>query len=211
MYHKRIERFQYLSQDDIADADHIQLIKEACRQGVKWIQLRIKNISGIKLLDIASDIREICKSYHTRLIINDYVDIAKEVKADGVHLGKHDMDIVQARQILGKEFIIGGTCNSFKDISELSKKGVDYIGLGPFNYTNSKQNLSPVLGLEGIRDILTECKEAKINIPVIVIGGICQSDVESIINCGAYGVAVSGAINHASNRTEAFKSFLSFF
>ncbi len=211
---KKIAKLHYLTQDDIADANHIDLVQEACNAGIRWIQLRIKKLPSDSLedrnalIDIALKIKNICKKHQTTFIINDYVDVAKQVKTDGIHLGKKDMSPMEARKILGNDSIIGGTANTFKDILRLYNEGVDYIGLGPFKFTSTKKNLSPVLGIEGIQNIIQKCKECKITIPIIAIGGIIVEDVPSILNTGVYGFAVSGAINYAEDRKTTIKNFL---
>jgi thiamine-phosphate pyrophosphorylase len=197
----KISKLHYISQE-INEESHGDLIAEACEAGADWIQLRVKNKSFEETLIIAQQVKEICNNYNVKLIINDYVSIAKEIQADGVHLGKTDMDPLKAREILGSNFIIGGTANTFEDIKKLHLGEVDYIGLGPFRFTTTKENLSPVLGLEGYRELLKQCKEENIRIPVIAIGGIIPEDVTEIIETGIHGVAVSAVINKAKNKKE---------
>jgi thiamine-phosphate pyrophosphorylase len=145
--------------------------------------------------------------YKTKLIINDNVRIAKEISADGVHLGKSDLDVAEARKILGEKFIIGGTANDFMDIEKLAAAHVDYIGLGPFRFTKTKENLSPVLGLEGFTSIMQACKDNKIEIPVIAIGGILASDIVKLLKTGIFGVAVSSGINLSDDKEDMYKQY----
>jgi thiamine-phosphate pyrophosphorylase len=119
------------------------------------------------------------------------------VNATGVHLGKTDMPPAEARRILGDGFIIGGTANTFEDIRRLTDEGVDYIGLGPFRFTATKKNLSPILGLEGYKDILSRCRAAGIALPVLAIGGITVDDIPALMQTGVSGIAVSSAIRQA--------------
>ena len=112
----------------------------------------------------------------TTFILNDRVELAALIGADGVHLGKNDMSPMEARSILGPQAIIGGTANTFDDILRLIDESVDYIGLGPFRFTSTKKNLSPVLGIEGYAHIFQLCKEHNINIPIVAIGGLDKSD-----------------------------------
>ncbi|OFY85861.1 MAG: thiamine-phosphate diphosphorylase [Bacteroidetes bacterium RIFCSPLOWO2_12_FULL_31_6] len=213
----KIAKFHYLTQDGILNANHVKLTQQACENGVKWIQLRMKTSpittlpKRVELEQIAFEVRNICQKYKTTLVINDYVDITKLVNADGVHLGKNDMPVTEARKILGNEYIIGGTANTFEDILKLSNEKVDYIGLGPFKFTSTKNNLSPVLGIEGIENIVLKCKEYKIDIPIIAIGGINLEDVSTLLNTGVYGFAISGAINNSSDRITTLKKFLNSF
>jgi thiamine-phosphate pyrophosphorylase len=203
---KVISHLHYITQD-VVGMSHPELVSRACGAGIDWVQLRVKNKSYNELLDIALKTEMICRQHHAKLIINDNVNIAKIVKADGVHLGKTDMDPKEARALLGNNFIIGGTANTFEDIEKLAKARVDYIGLGPFRFTATKENLSPILGLEGYTKIIEECRKNEITIPIIAIGGIKVEDVKPLIEKGVYGIAISSGINKAENITEAVKRF----
>lgn len=202
-----ISTFHYITQD-VAGYTHQQLVELACKGGANWIQLRVKGKSYEDLLPIAKETKAICKKYHATFIINDNVQLAKEIEADGVHLGKEDMPVTEARKFLGKHFIIGGTANTFEDIKRLNAAGADYVGLGPYRFTTTKKILSPVLGLEGIRNIVQQCKAAGIHIPVIGIGGIKLEDMEMLMETGIHGVAVSSAINLAEDKAEVINRFL---
>lgn len=201
-----ISKFQYITQE-VKGSTHSELAESACKGGVDWVQLRIKNKSQDKCLEAAIKTEAICKKYHAKFIINDHVSIVKTVRADGVHLGQSDMSVREARTILGDSYIIGGTANTFEDIKKLANEGVNYIGLGPFRFTETKKNLSPLLGIEGYVRIMEECKKHNITIPIIAIGGITLTDVESIIKTGVYGIAVSSAINLSERKHETIKRF----
>ncbi|HVD97616.1 MAG TPA: thiamine phosphate synthase [Cytophagaceae bacterium] len=200
----KISRLQYISQET-NDKTHAQLVEEACKAGVDWVQLRVKQRSYEEVLIIAHEVKKICHRYHAKLIINDYAAIAKEIEADGVHLGKDDMDPAKARQILGDKIIIGGTSNTIEDIHALRKAGVDYIGLGPYQFTTTKEKLSPVLGLEGYKTLMEQCAREGMSIPVIAIGGIRVEDVPGLMQQGLYGVAISSLINTAFDKKEIVK------
>nr|MBA3705925.1 thiamine phosphate synthase [Bacteroidota bacterium] len=187
---------------------HDRLAELACLGGANWVQLRVKNKSYNEWLEIAVKTEAICRKYHAKIIINDNITLAKAIRADGVHLGKEDMSPKEARDILGKGFIIGGTANTFEDIERLASFEVDYIGLGPFRFTSTKENLSPVLGIEGYKEIIKNCNEKGICIPIIAIGGIKTEDVKTIMDKGVHGIAVSSAINLSENKMEATKRFL---
>ena len=188
------EKYSYL------DSIHIAL-----EGGCKWIQLRMKDASSEEILPIALEALTLCRKYNTTFIIDDHVEIAKQIKADGVHLGKSDMSITEARKILGKDFIIGGTANTFEDVQMLYKAGADYIGYGPFRYTTTKKNLSPVLGLEGYRHIVSQMEEKGIQLPIVAIGGITKEDIPSLMETGITGIALSGSILHAEHPIEEMK------
>ncbi len=204
----KISRLHYITQNDILGYTHAQLAEEACMAGVDWLQLRTKKKGTKEWKEIALDVKKVCDKYNTKLIINDNVKLAKEVGAAGVHLGRQDMPVLEARKLLGDEFIIGGTANNLIDIGELLDAGVDYIGLGPFWFTSTKEKLSPVLGLEGYRKIVNACKEQGITVPIIAIGGIKLKDVKSIMETGVYGIAVSSAINAALDKEGVAKEFI---
>lgn len=201
-----ISRFHYITQE-IAGESHDQLVESACSAGIDWVQLRIKDKTYNECLEIAVKTEAICRKYHATFIINDHVKLAKSIRADGVHLGKSDMSPIEARDILGNDFVIGGTANTFEDIENLAAAQVNYIGLGPFRFTATKQNLSPILGIEGYEQIVKKCADAGIKIPLIAIGGIKVEDVKTLMNTGIYGIAVSSAINLSEYKTETVKRF----
>jgi len=202
-----ISKLQYITQE-MEGFTHAQLAEEACMDGVDWIQLRVKNKSLAEWKKIALDTLAVCKKYNAKLIINDNVSLTKEIGAAGVHLGKLDMTTSEARKILGNKFIIGGTANTFEDIKMHAAAGVDYVGLGPFRFTTTKETLSPVLGIEGYTTILQRCSAEKINIPIISIGGIVSNDISEILSTGVYGVAVAGAITFSKNKIETIQQFI---
>lgn len=188
-----IDKLHFISHEREGKS-HEAMIEEACEAGVKWIQLRIKDKSEEQVLLIAQRVRLICSRFKAVFILNDHVLIAKQVNADGVHLGASDMDPLVARTLLSKNSIIGGTANTIEDIRRLKGVGVDYIGLGPFRFTETKEKLSPILGIEGYKEIVKHCMEERIELPIIAIGGVVLGDVESLQLAGVYGVAMSAAI-----------------
>jgi thiamine-phosphate diphosphorylase len=204
---KTIAQFQYLTQD-LAGISHRQLAEIACENGVRWIQLRVKNQPFSQWLKIAFEVKEICEKYSSVLIINDNVEIAQRVDADGVHLGKNDMLPLEARRILGHEKIIGGSSNCFDDVKWYFENGADYSGIGPFRFTETREYLNPVLGLEKMKIILEQCIRENISLPLIAIGGITLNDADDLLNAGIYGMAVSSAINLSENKAVIIKSFL---
>lgn len=196
-----ISRLHYISQET-DEKSHLENIEEACKAGIDWVQLRVKNKSEDEILEIAKQAKEICSRYKAKLIINDYVQIAKKVKAYGVHLGQGDMNPKEAREILGDRPFIGGTANTFEQVVELAQAEVDYIGLGPFRHTETKENLSPVLGIKGISAILNQMIIEDIQTPIIAIGGIVVEDVFDLQLSGCYGVAIASLINLSDNKLE---------
>jgi len=203
-----ISRLQLITQDDVANYSQAKLAEEACKGGIDWVQLRVKGKSAEEWKAIAIDVKKICDSYNARLIINDNVKLVKEIGAAGVHLGREDMPVKEARKILGSDYIIGGTANDLADIMDLVDARVDYIGLGPFWFTNTKEKLSPVLGLKGYKKIVAACIKHRIEVPIIAIGGIKLNDVKDIMNLGIYGVAIASAINSAFDKEGKTREFI---
>ncbi len=199
-----ISKLQYITQGS-SPKEHLENIQNACASGAEWVQLRLKNVDEKTLLQTAKKAREITEHYQTRLIINDHYKIAKEVKADGVHLGKQDTDPIIARDFLYSWQIIGGTANTLEDCKKLISKKIDYIGLGPYQFTKTKENLSLVLGITGYKVLI---KELQTEIPIIAIGGITLEDTKAILETGVFGVAVSGEITKNFNSIATFHKIL---
>ena len=174
-------------------------IRLALEGGCKWVQLRMEDAPDEQVAQLGVQARELCERYGAKLILDDRVELVAKTGADGVHLGKNDMPIAQAREILGPGKIIGGTANTFEDIVAHWKAGADYIGCGPFRFTTTKKNLSPILGLEGYRDIVARMKDAGITLPLVAIGGITAEDIPAILETGVDGIAVSGTVLRAED------------
>ena len=189
--------------------DYVEGAKLALQGGCRWIQLRMKDAMEIDFLRAAKKIRRLCDQYHATFILDDHVEWVGLTGADGVHLGKNDMPVDEARKMLGRNKIIGGTANTFEDVERLFRQGADYIGCGPFRFTTTKKNLSPVLGLEGYRDITAQMKAHDIQLPIVAIGGILHQDIPAIMQTGVTGIAVSGAILNAENPVEEMRLFIS--
>ena len=187
---------------------YLNSVRIALEGGCRWIQLRMKEASPEEIIPIAKEAMAMCRKYGATFIIDDHVELVKQLKADGVHLGKNDMPIDEARRILGKDFIIGGTANTFEDVRMHAEAGADYIGCGPFRFTTTKKNLSPVLGLEGYTDINSKMKAEGINLPIVAIGGITKEDIPSLMKTGINGIALSGSILRAENQIEEMKEII---
>jgi thiamine-phosphate pyrophosphorylase len=186
------------------------LAEKACLGGVNWIQLRLKEINYNDHRTIAREVQAVCKAHGCTFIINDNVELALELRADGVHIGKEDMPPDVARTLLQDDFIIGCTANTLEDIVALSAKPIDYIGLGPYRFTSTKQKLSPILGAEGYVSIFDRIKELALQTPpVVAIGGITEEDIAILCATGLHGIAVSGGISSAAQPTDAAAMFVS--
>lgn len=187
----------------------VNQVRSVIAGGCRWVQLRMKEASHDEIVSVAQELKPICSESECILVVDDHVDIAKELELDGVHLGKNDMNPMQARAILGGKPIIGVTANTFDDIERYSCIDIDYIGLGPFRFTTTKKNLSPILGLDGYREIMSRCAAEGIFIPTVAIGGIEYADIEAIMSTGVSGIALSGAIVNAPDATAATAEVMS--
>ena len=182
--------------------------ERACRGGVRWVQLRVKNQPYAIWKQLALETQAVARRYGATLLINDNPRLAQDIGADGVHLGQADMPPAEARAMLGATFIIGGTANTFADVQRHAAAGVDYVGLGPFRFTSTKEKLSPILGLAGYADILRQCRAAGLVVPIVGIGGVMLADVPALLETGLHGVAVSGAIGAAAEPSAAAAQFV---
>lgn len=191
------ERYSYL--------DSIQLALEG---GCRWIQLRMKDATDDEVRPIAVEAQKLCRAYGAKFIIDDRVLLVHELQADGVHLGKNDMPIREARRLLGSGFIIGGTANTFEEAKAHYEASADYIGCGPFRFTTTKQKLAPVLGLDGYRQIIRKLRAANITIPVVAIGGITKDDIPAILQTGITGIALSGTVLRADDPIAEMKHII---
>lgn len=180
----------------------------ALQGGCRWIQLRIKGASDDEVEPVAIRLLKACHEADATFILDDRVELCKKIKADGVHLGRHDMPVNQAREYLGHEFIIGGTANTFDEIRTLKYQSADYIGCGPYRYTTTKENLAPLLGPDGYTKIMQQVKAEELRIPICAIGGITLDDVIPILQTGIKGIAISGAVLRADNPVEMMQRFL---
>ena len=185
---------------------YIDSARIALEGGCRWIQLRMKDADASTLEETALIVQKMCKDYGATFIIDDHVLLTKKIKADGVHLGKNDMPIAEARRLLGDSFIIGGTVNSLDDVrATLQSATPDYFGCGPFRFTSTKKNLAPILGHEGYRNIIREMKEGGIRIPLVAIGGIRKEDIPELMADGVHSIALSSSILRAENPVEEMK------
>ena len=183
------ERALYLITDRmISGTGHLEIAVHAISAGMRTIQLRGKGMSKRELYNDAVSLRELTLKQRATFIINDYVDIALAVNADGVHLGQEDMPIKEARKILGKNKIIGISTHSLKQADDAQREGADYIGFGPVFKTTTKKT-GPIKGIRALREIKRHMK-----IPVVAIGGITLKNIPDVLRTGVGAVAVASAI-----------------
>lgn len=200
-----IESLQFISQESNG-CTHVESIERACKVGIRWVQLRIKDAPQEVVAPQALEAKKVCDHFGAKLIINDYPALAKAVGAYGVHLGKEDMPVAEARQLVGSDLLIGATANTIEDIRAHCRDGADYIGLGPFRFTATKKKLSPLLGLEGYRNSIQQCRLEGLRVPLIAIGGIELADIDEILQAGVHGIAVSSLINKATKPEEVVEA-----
>lgn len=191
------DKLQYISQGSTS-VEQLKNIQHALESGCKWIQLRWKNVSEDSFMQVATQVKELCREHEAMFIINDYVQWAKAIDADGVHLGLDDTRIAEARRLMGENKIIGGTANTLQDVLQRIDEQCDYIGLGPFRFTTTKEKLSPIVGLEGYTSIIEKLHTAGKEAKIYAIGGIRKEDISSILETGIYGIAVSGLLTHTN-------------
>ncbi|WP_267404598.1 MULTISPECIES: thiamine phosphate synthase [unclassified Chryseobacterium] len=203
-----MEKLQYISQGFTIEDQELN-IRKALDNGIKWIQVRWKNAPENEFIKLCEISKKLCSDHQTVCIINDHVHIAKNIDADGVHLGLKDTSIEIARHILGKNKIIGGTANTIFDVLQRINEPCDYIGLGPLRFTSTKEQLSPILGFEGYEKIISDLKAKSLEIPkIFAIGGVVFEDLELLQQIGIYGVSVSGQITSQPSIINKFKTVL---
>jgi thiamine-phosphate pyrophosphorylase len=171
--------------------------------GVKAIQLREKDLSVKELFDMAVWMRELTREYGAKLFINDRIDVALSVQADGVHLGQNGLPVSAARDIVGKKLLIGVSTHSIEEALKAEKDGADFITIGPVYGTPSKLQYGRPIGIDALRDV-----KSRVSIPVYAIGGIKLDRVKQVKEAGTDGIALISGILAAKNMKETTKAFL---
>ena len=164
---------------------HTDLATLACTGGADIIQLRDKHLSDDDMITVGREIRHVCDRYDARFIVNDRVQVARACGADGVHLGRADASIEEARRVLGDSAIIGATAHSFQEALRADRSLADYVGFGHVYATTSKQKETPPVGLEELARVCSA-----VSLPVLAIGGITSERVADVMRAGAWGIAV---------------------
>ena len=195
-----LPKLMYIS-DGSTPEEHLENISKALDAGVKFVQLRLKNMGPSEVLPYAEQTNALCKKHNAILFINDHPQVAQRCGAKGVHVGLDDMPANEVKHRY-PQLLIGGTANTMEHIRLRHQEKVDYIGLGPFRFTSTKEKLSPVLGIQGYKQILDQMKAEGIHIPVYAIGGLNLEDINHLMQTGVHGIAVSSLINKASDKPE---------
>jgi len=196
--------FYFITDSSLSLKGNISDVKDAISCGVKFIQYREKNATTYFLYKEALTLRKICKD--VKFIINDRVDIALAVDADGVHLGKDDLPIKVARKLLGKDKIIGISVKSVKEAISAERQSANYVSIGPIFFTTTKKNAHKPVGISVIREI-----KKNINIPLVAIGGINLKNAKGVIDAGADCICAISAVVGKPNLKEIIKKFNSLF
>ena len=187
---KRIGRLHVLTDEFIQNRfSHGELASMAISGGADTIQFRQKTGSTREMIEVAQKIKSMCMESGITFIVNDRIDIALAVKADGVHLGQDDFPAPLARELLGKDAIIGGSAGDINEARKCMEEGVDYIGFGPVYTTTSKDDAGPACGVNSMKEVLRE-----IPLPLIAIGGIDTGNAGEVMGAGAHGIAVISSV-----------------
>lgn len=207
---KRLKEYRLQWITDSHDIDELLARAKALLQGgIRWIQLRMKEAISSERLRCALSLKELMRDYpDSILIIDDDVEVALMSNADGVHLGLNDMPIAQARKLLGDRKIIGGTCNTPMDLHLRALEGADYIGVGPWRMTTTKRHLAPILGIEGISQMVHANRLLPYPLPLYSIGGITCEDLPTLANLGVHGVALSGILSKSERPQQEVQDLL---
>ena len=168
---------------------HMELAGLAIKGGADTIQLRQKSGSTREMIQVATQMKQLCADNGVTFIVNDRLDVAIAAEADGVHLGQDDFPIPIARELLGEERVIGGSASTMEEARKCLSEGADYVGFGPVYPTTSKDDANPVTGIAMLKQVV----EA-ISLPIIVIGGVSVENVPEVIGAGAHGIAVISAV-----------------
>lgn len=180
----------------------MEQVKQALEGGITFLQLREKHLSEDEFMKEAKEMKELAKKYQVPFVINDNIRIAKEVDADGVHIGQDDMSVEEARKLLGEDKIIGVSAHNVKEALKAEKGGANYLGVGAVCATTTKQDAN-VVSKEEIKKI---CES--VDIPVVAIGGIKKDNIMTLKGTNVDGVAVVSAIFGAKNIKEDTKKLL---
>ena len=178
----------------------LQVVEELLQAGVRMIQLREKDLTAAELYPLARKLRSLTHKYNSLLLINDRIDLAQAIGADGVHLGGHSLPVKIARQILGSNTLIGASTHSVVEAESAQRQGADFITFGPVFFTPSKAQFGAPVGIESLQTICKTCK-----IPVYALGGIKANNARETLQAGAHGVAMISALLSSPEPAQAYQ------
>ena len=195
----------YLITDRLRNVEHrlVEVVEEALKGGVRAVQLREKDLPSRDLYELAYELRKVTTRYNARLFVNDRLDIAMAVDADGVHLGERSIPIHRARRVLGEKKLIGVSCHNQVSAIAAQETGADFITYGPVFYTPSKAVYGQPVGLESLENVVN-----LLQIPIFGLGGITRNNVRKVVDIGVHGIALVSAILGAENPREESKALL---
>lgn len=203
---KYIEKLQFITHD-IPQHTHVEQAQIACEAGAKWIQYRCLTKGDDELLADINEIASICDDWGATLVVTDHVHLQGKADIQGFHIEDMDADFIALRKQLGDEFTLGGSSNTVENLIRLANEGADYAGFGPFTITTTKPNNAPLIGINGYANAVKEIELLNIKMPFLAVGGVTLNDIDALLETGVYGIAVSSAINQATNMEEAYADF----
>ncbi|MEZ4599965.1 MAG: thiamine phosphate synthase [Syntrophotaleaceae bacterium] len=183
--------------------DLLKVVEQALRGGVPAVQLREKDLTSRELFDLASEIRNLTRRHHARLLINDRVDVALAVGADGVHLGHQSLPVAKVRSLLGHKKLIGVSTHRLEEILPAARQGANFLTFSPVYFTPSKAGYGPAQGLERLQ---SACRTSPI--PVLALGGIRPEKLAELRAAGASGIALISAILNAEDPRKAASNMM---
>jgi len=195
-----------ITDENLLKENFVEKIKQALESGVDIIQYRAKKKDAKYMIEEAILLKKLCRKYNVPLIINDRVDIALAIDADGVHVGQEDIPVLYVRKLIGNNKILGLSTKNLKQVEEANKLPVDYIGFGSIFPTDTKED-AKVVGLNNLKEAVRLSLQ-----PVIAIGGIKEDNVDEVLKTGCSGIAVVSAIfagNNVKKNTENLKEKIS--
>ena len=202
---KFISRFHYLTQD-LPNRSHAEQTQIACEAGANWIQYRCLGKPDEEMIPEIHHVAAICDDWGATLILTDHYHLLDKVDAQGVHIEDMQADFDAIRSIITDEKTLGASANTFADIQRIALSGsVDYVGCGPYAYTDTKPNNYPLLRVQGYRDIVKQMTGSQMDLPLLAVGGIKAKDVDDLMGTGIFGIAVSAAVNLADDPGEVFR------
>lgn len=203
---KHIERLQFITHD-IKNHTQVAQAQLACEGGAKWIQYRCFSKNDEELLKDIHLIAAICDDWGATLIVTDHIHLKDQADIQGFHIEDMAADFKTLRENLGDNYTLGGSANTFENLIRLAAQGADYAGFGPFKSTTTKPNTLPLITLTKYAEVIQQLADSEIDFPVLAVGGIQLADVESLINTGVSGIAVSGAVTRANDLTYEYEQF----
>lgn len=203
---KFIEKLHFITHD-INHLTHIEQAQVACEAGAKWIQYRCLSKNDDELLKDIDVIAEICDDWGATLIVTDHIHLNGKADIQGFHIENMSADFTDIRNLVGEAITLGGSANTIENLLRIAQEGADYAGFGPFAETSTKPNSYPHIDLSQYHRAVMVLRDQGLDLPILAVGGVKLEDLDDLLGTGIFGIAVSSAINQASNMNEAYRSF----